>query len=65
MADVDVDAIVEAAVSAADVEEPDLEPFRSNLELLVGASTRRPGSPPRPPPAPRAPLRNPCATDSR
>jgi hypothetical protein len=33
--DVCVDAIIEAAVAAADVEEPDLVPFQSNLELLV------------------------------
>jgi len=35
VAEVDIDAIVETALAMADVEEPDLEPFRSNLELLV------------------------------
>ena len=35
MPEVDVDAISEHAVAMADVEEPDLEPFRSNLEMLV------------------------------
>jgi hypothetical protein len=33
--EVDVDAITERAVALADVEAPDLEPFRSHFELLV------------------------------
>jgi hypothetical protein len=35
VADVDVNAIFETAVTMADVQDPDLEPFQSNLELLV------------------------------
>jgi hypothetical protein len=35
VADVNADAIAETAVTMAEVEEVDLEPFRSNLELLV------------------------------
>ena len=43
MADVDVDAICETAAEAADVEEPDLEPFRSNLELLAACINEEAG----------------------
>jgi Sulfotransferase family len=35
VADVGVDAIIAAAVEMADVADPDLETFRSNLDLLV------------------------------
>ncbi|MDA8046463.1 MAG: sulfotransferase [Actinomycetota bacterium] len=35
MAVVDLDAVTDAALAMADVSEPDLEPFRENLELLV------------------------------
>jgi hypothetical protein len=35
LAEIDVNAIIESAVAMADTDDPDLAPFRSNLELLV------------------------------
>src|SRR5262249_59972823 len=35
LAEIDVNAIIESAVAMADTHDPDLKPFRSNLELLV------------------------------